>query len=273
MSATVDKTHRFPSLPLATAVTGGALGALAGFLTRDLDLPALVSFEHSREPLVVAGAVLGAVLALTRLRWALWISTAGLALLWCVVAFSPVSGWLSRGLIRSDATEPADAVFVSVSSLRPGSDRIGELQNRLLHGIELVIRGKAPRLVVAESGEVPCVALARQLMESAAAGGELLIARRAENTREEAVAIAELARQRRFNAILLVTSPIHSRRAGAALEREGVTVLSSPSPETRFDLETLDTWADRLAAFGSVMHERVGLWVYARRGWLSRAAR
>jgi uncharacterized SAM-binding protein YcdF (DUF218 family) len=272
MSATAHETRHFQSRALSTASTGGAMGALVGFLARDLDLPALVSYEHSREPLVVAGALIGAGLAFTRLRWVFCVLTAGLALLWCVVAFSPISAWLSRGLVRSEAAQWADAVFVSQSSLRPGGHRIGELQNRLSHGIELVIRGKAPRLVVAESDEVPGVALARQLMEHAAAG-ELLIAGRAENTREEAVALAELARQRRFNQILLVTSPIHSRRAGAALETEGLTVFSSPSPETRFDLETLDTWGDRLAAFGSVMHERVGLWVYAWRGWLRTAAR
>jgi hypothetical protein len=50
---------------------------------------------------------------------------------------------------------------------------------------------------------------------------------------------------------------------------EGATIVSTPSAETRFDLETLDTWGDRLAAFGSVMHERLGLWMYARRGWVS----
>jgi hypothetical protein len=40
--------------------------------------------------------------------------------------------------------------------------------------------------------------------------------------------------------------------------------------ETRFDLETLDRADDRLIAFGSLIHERVGLWVYRRRGWILR---
>jgi uncharacterized SAM-binding protein YcdF (DUF218 family) len=260
---------RFPAS--SQVVSGAALGALAGFLTRDLDLPALVSFEYSREPLVIAGALLGAVVASTRFRWALAALTAALALLWCVVAFSPVSAWLSRGLARAEATEPADAVFVSLSSLRPGPHRPAEVRNRLVHGVELVARGKAPRLVLTESSEVQGAELARQLMESVAVEAELVVAGRADNTRQEAVAIGQLARQRGFKLLLLVTSPIHSGRASAALEKEGVTVVSSPSLETRFDLETLDTWGDRLAAFGSVMHERVGLWVYARRGWLSQA--
>jgi uncharacterized SAM-binding protein YcdF (DUF218 family) len=105
-------------------------------------------------------------------------------------------------------------------------------------------------------------------MEATGVKAELVVLAYAENTRDEARAVSTLARQRGFKLVLLVTSPIHSRRASAALEKEGVTVVSSPSVETRFDLDTLDTWTDRLAAFGSVMHERLGLWMYARRGWV-----
>jgi len=164
--------------------------------------------------------------------------------------------------------EPADAVFVSFSSLRPGAQGPAEVRNRLFHGIALVARGMAPCLVVCKSTEVPGVAVARELVDAAGVTSELVVLPQAETTHEEAVAVAALARKRGFKLVLLVTSPIHSRRASAALEKEGVTVVSSPSAETRFDLDTLNTWSDRLAAFGSVMHERLGLWVYARRGWV-----
>jgi hypothetical protein len=43
--------------------------------------------------------------------------------------------------------------------------------------------------------------------------------------------------------------------------------------ETEFDLESLDTPRVRLDAFGSILHERVGTWVYARRGWLATTSR
>jgi uncharacterized SAM-binding protein YcdF (DUF218 family) len=65
-----------------------------------------------------------------------------------------------------------------------------------------------------------------------------------------------------------VTSPTHSRRAALALEREGVDVVSSPCRETRFDLETLDRPGERLMAFGSLIHERLGLLYYRWRGWV-----
>jgi uncharacterized SAM-binding protein YcdF (DUF218 family) len=254
------------------AAGGAALGALAGFIVRDLDLPALVSYEYSREPLVFAAAALGAALAATRLRPVLVAGTAALALLWCVVAITPISGWLSKGLTRIETAETADAVFVSLSSVRPGAQGPAEVRNRLFHGLALLGRGKAPRLLLCESAGVRGVSMARDLMEAAGVTTELVVLPRAENTREEAQAVATLARSRSFKLILLVTSPIHSRRASAALEKEGLTVVSSPSAETRFDLATLDTWNDRLTAFGTVMHERLGLFVYARRGWIHPAA-
>ena len=247
------------------------MGALAGFIIRDLDLPALISYQHSREPLVFAAAALGGLLSLTRLRALLVGGTAALCLLWCIVAVTPLSGWLSHGLTRSEAIEPADAVFVSLSGLAPGTEGPAEVRNRLFHGLSLLARGKAPRLLVCESTEVQGVAFARELLDAAGVTTELVVLPKAENTRGEAVAVASLARNQGFKLILLVTSPIHSRRASAALEKEGVTVVSSPSAETRFDLSTLDTWNDRLRAFGTVMHERLGLFVYARRGWVGAA--
>lgn len=262
---------RFSPRLVYAVIKGAAVGALAGFIVRDLDLPALVSYEHSREPLVFAAAALGGVLAVTRLRPLLMGTTAALALLWCVVAITPLSAWLSHGLTRNEAVEPADAVFVSLSSVRPGAQGPAEVRNRLFHGLALLARGKAPLLLLCESAEVHGVSVAREMMEAAGVTTELVVLPRAENTREEAKAVATLARTRSFKLILLVTSPIHSRRASAALEKQGVTVVSSPSTETRFDLATLDTWNDRLAAFGSVMHERLGLWVYARRGWIDTA--
>jgi uncharacterized SAM-binding protein YcdF (DUF218 family) len=247
------------------------MGALAGFIIRDLDLPALISYEHSREPLVFAAAALGVLLSQTRLRALLAGGTAALCLLWCVVAVTPLSGWLSHGLTRSEVVEPSDAVFVSLSGLAPGTQGAAEVRNRLFHSLSLLARGKAPRLLVCESEEVQGVPFARELMDAAGVATELVVLPKAENTRGEALAVASLARDRGFKLILLVTSPIHSRRASAALEKEGVTVVSSPSAETRFDLSTLDTWNDRLSAFGTVMHERLGLWVYARRGWIGAA--
>jgi uncharacterized SAM-binding protein YcdF (DUF218 family) len=254
---------------LVDALLGCVLGALAGFITRDLDLPALISFEHPQEPLVIFAAVLGLILGITRFRGLLAAATVALGLLWVTVAFTPLSGWLAQGLTRREMVEDADAVFVSFAGLRPGAQRMSEVQSRVLHGAELVARGKAKALVVVESSLVPSVATARDLMDRLGLPGEPLVAGHADNTREEAMAVAAMAREKGWKLVLLVTSPIHSRRASAAFEKQGITVVSTPSVESRFDLDSLDTSLDRLAAFGSVIHERLGIWVYARRGWLA----
>jgi uncharacterized SAM-binding protein YcdF (DUF218 family) len=246
---------------------GAALGGLAGLLIRDLDLPALISFAYPREPIVVLAALIGAAIGATRFRWVLGAGVGALALLWVCVAFTPLCGWLASGLARHEAVEPADAVFVSFASLRPDAQRAAEVRTRILHGVALVSRGKAERLVVTETPDFPGVELARSILASVGSHAELVVAGRAGNTRGEAVAVAELCEREGWKVVLVVTSPMHSRRSSAALEKEGLTVVSSPSEEARFDTQ-LSTWSDRLAAFGSVMHERLGFWVYARRGWI-----
>jgi uncharacterized SAM-binding protein YcdF (DUF218 family) len=254
---------------LTQAFQGCALGALAGLLARDLDLPALISFEHTREPLVVVAAFLGAMLGITRWRGWLVPVVVALGLLWMTVAFTPLSAWLARGLARQELEEPADAVFVSLAGLAPGAQRMTEAHNRALHGAELLARGKVKTLVVAESSFLPSVAMLRDVMGRLGIEGQPVAAGKADTTREEALAVAALAREKGWKLLLVVSSPIHSRRACASIEKEGVTVVSTPSIESRFNIDELDTAGDRLVAFGSIMHERLGLWVYARRGWVA----
>lgn len=260
---------RRPVARLAGAWRGAVLGALAGFLIRDLDLPALISYDHPREPLVLLAAALGLLVGTTRYRWTLRAGTLALGMLWCLAAFTPLCGWLAQGLSRREVEEAADAVVVSLAGLVPDGQSAAEVRSRILHGADLVARGKATHLVLAEAPDLPGRETARETLGRLGVTAEVLVAGKAETTRQEAVAVAGLYRERGWKLILLVTSPIHSRRASAAFEKEGMAVVSSPSPETRFDLDTLDTWSDRLSAFGSVIHERLGIWVYRQRGWVA----
>ena len=111
---------------------------------------------------------------------------------------------------------------------------------------------------------------ARDLMRSLGIHADLIAVGPVDNTRDEAQHVARLCRERGWRRILLVTSPLHSRRASATFEHEGLEVIASPCTETRYNIETLGAPSDRLMAFGSVAHERLGLWVYAHRGWVAR---
>jgi uncharacterized SAM-binding protein YcdF (DUF218 family) len=258
----VGRTSRFG--------VGLTAGALAGLVVADLNLPSLVSYFGDRTCLVPFAAVLGALLWLTPARRVVGAGVALLGLLWLVVAFTPLTSRLADGLVRRDRIEAADAVFVFASRVQEDGDPTTDAMSRLLKGIELVADGRAPRLVVSE---VPPPAgsyapLAREWVAAFAPRGEVVSVGRILNTREEAVAVARLFRERGWTRVLAVTSPTHTRRAAAALEKEGLVVFAVPAVETRFDLERLHWPGDRREAFAAIAHERLGLLVYRRRGWI-----
>jgi uncharacterized SAM-binding protein YcdF (DUF218 family) len=252
------------------ASTGAVLGALGGFLVRDLDLATLFSYGGDRTPIILWGCLVGVLLSLTPARRLLAPFVALLALAFCLVAFTPLCSWMYAGLLRRDAPAPADAVFVSSSRLQLDGELTTTAMNRLIHGLEVIGSGQAPRLILAElrPPQPSYAAVARGLMARLGVHAELLVVGPVDSTRDEAVAVAALCRQRGLRSLVLVSSPTHSRRAAQTLEHEGLTVIASPCMETRFDLESLDRADERLGAFGNLLHERVGLFVYARRGWI-----
>jgi uncharacterized SAM-binding protein YcdF (DUF218 family) len=245
-------------------------GAFVGLVAVDLNLPSLVSYWGDRSYLVPGFAVLGAVAWLTPLR-RLFLAAVGLsALLWLAVCFTPLTAWLAEGLGRRDPVETADAVFVFSSRVQEDGDPTTDAMSRLLKAVELVAEGRAPLLVVSEvpppSG--PYAPLARAWLAELAHRGEVLSLGVISNTHDEAVTLARLGRERGIRRVLAVTSPTHMRRAAATLEKQGLVAIAVPSVETNFDLERLHFPGDRRKAFGVIAHERIGLVVYRRRGWI-----
>jgi uncharacterized SAM-binding protein YcdF (DUF218 family) len=249
---------------------GAALGALTGLIAKELDLPSLVSYWYARAPLVLLSALLGALLWQTRLRWLVGALSGAAFGLWLLVAFTPLSRLLARDLSRRDAPSSADAVFVLSSGLQADDELTSAAMTRLLRGLELLEGGKAPRIILSElHPPQPSYALpARELMKNLGLDQELLTVGPVGNTRDEAVAVAALFRARGWRRLLVVTTPAHSRRACAAFEREGLEVTCLPSTETRYDFENLEKSDDRIFAFGGLLHEWIGLFVYRQRGWL-----
>ena len=260
----------FPRRSAVWANPGWLVGAMVGLIAIELGLFSLISYQGDRTPWVPVIAALGALAWLTRLRTALVASAGLLAALWLAVVFTPLTPWLARGLVRSDAVAEADAIYVLASGIQADGDLTSSAFSRLVHGFELMASERAPRLIVADLPDpYPSYArVAREMMASLRVDGELMVLGPVSRTRDEAVTVAALFRERGFERLILVTSPTHSRRASASFEREGLTVFSSPSVETQWDLETLDRSDDRVGGFGAVIHERVGIWFYRMRGWM-----
>lgn len=258
-----------------TRLTGAAVGGLAALLADDLGLYGALSYWDDSAPIVMACAVVGALAWRTRLRRPLAATTGALGVLWLVAAFTPLSSALTRDLVRRDAPRPADAVVVLSSNLQDDGDPTPAEMQRLLRGIELVAQGQAPRLVVTELSPPapPHAPQARAACERLRVVCDVVSAGLARNTHDEAVITADLFRRRGWRTLLLVTAPTHSRRAAATFEAQGLEVVSSPCLETRYDLENLSHPRERLDAFGPALHERLGFWLYGRRGWLPATSR
>ena len=235
-----------------------------------LNLASLVSFWDDQALLVPAAALVVALGWTTRLRQPLVVGTSLLAALWLSVAFTPLTSWMARGLVRCDAIRRADAVFVFSSRMQRDAEPTSDSLARLLRGVELVVEGQAPTLILSElpPPERSLPEYARPLLAHLRLSPEVLVVGPVRNTRDEAVAVADVFRARGWRRVLAVTSPTHTARACATLEAMGLQVVSVPSLETRFDLETLDRPMERLEAFGTVIHERLGRFVYRRRGWV-----
>jgi uncharacterized SAM-binding protein YcdF (DUF218 family) len=269
------RRRRRPFEPLeerlrSSPIVGLLAGTLVGLLVEDLGLPSVVSYWGDVGVLVPIGALAGWLLARTGLR-TLVVATAGsLSVVWLLVAFTPLTTWLAAGLLRSDPPARADAVYVFASSIQKDRELSAVALARVLHGVELVAHGDAAALVLFDL--TPPQPSYREAAEGLVARlgvrGEVVVAGRASNTREEAVGLAALCRERGWKRVLVVTSPYHSRRACAAVEHAGIETICSPSTETLFDVENLERSAERRRAFSSAIHEWVGLWVYRRRGWI-----
>jgi len=234
-----------------------------------------LSYWEDSAPFVVAGGLIGALAWPTRMRRLVAWGAGLLALLWPMVAFTPLAFLLTRDLVRRDVLAPADAIVVLSSNLQPDGDPTPTELQRLVRGIELVAQGYATRLVVTDVAPPapPHAEQARAACSRLKVACDVISVGLARNTHDEATNTAQLFRSRSFRRVLLVTSPTHSLRAARAFEAQGLEVVSAPCAETKYDLEGLARPRERLDAFGSALHERLGLWVYDRRGWLSPTSR
>lgn len=250
-------------------LAGAALGLACGLLVSELGVASVVSYQRGHFALIAGSAVAGALLGATPLRRLLPWALVALVVLYLAVALTPLTRLLAGGLVRRDPLAPADAVFVLASELQDDGDLTAVALGRLTHAIALVHDGHAPRLVVSNIAGRPSHEVAvRRALDELGVETELIGVGPVGTTRDEAVALATLFRQRGWRRVIVVTSPLHSRRAAAAVARRGLEVISSPSRETQFDVDNLTHPDDRVHALGSILHERVGLLVYGWRGWL-----
>ena len=260
---------------LVRLVEGGAIGIagwcilfafhlLPGFLA---DTPGLALFT-----------VVGAASNATRLRpvlLALLVVGAALTLL---VAETPLAGALAARWVRSDELPDAKlgAVIVTSAGVNPNGTMSSEALDHLLNGLELIRAGRSDLLVSTTveqqfpGGTVTSAADQSRVIDLFAVPVPWLHTSPGESTRDEAIKTARLLLPKGITRVLVVSAPMHTRRACAAFEAAGFSVTCVPA-RTR---AAGGGWSpgpwpeDRLTVFGDWVYEVFATAKYRSRGWL-----
>lgn len=238
-------------------------------------------------------------LFLPRRNVAIWISGAGIGLLW--LASMPLVSrqlvWkLEEQAIAMTPAElpPADAVLVLGGGLLPALPprrgvEVNSAGDRLLTGVVLMREGRAPWLLVS-GGQVSFAAgdpapsearsAARLAVDLGVPADRILLSEKARNTAEEASALESIARRRGWRSVLLVTSAMHLPRAVSTFRRR--TTLTIVPVGCDYELPERGSVghhtpasllmgvlpsSEALLTTTTVVRERLGGLIYRWRGW------
>ena len=171
--------------------------------------------------------------------------------------------WLARPLLLDEDIRPRPFIVVLCGGCRFSGQLSEATSARVEHGVRLFRQGLSPRLVLSGGRWAPHrPACAPRMQAFALALGippsAMIVEDRSSRTSENAREVARLLRAERARAVLLVTSPLHMRRAKLCFEKQGVEV--SPAPTPRLAHETLYA--------KEVLHEYIGLAYYRALGWI-----
>jgi uncharacterized SAM-binding protein YcdF (DUF218 family) len=257
----------------AGAVLGLALMQLAAAL--GIWTAVGVSSFTARLVLMLAGALLATS---SRGAW-LWLMSGVLSTLLMLVSYTPLVAPMVAPFVRRDAVpsppsaDAADAVVVLSGSVTSEGRVSGAALERLISGFQQARRLGIPVVALSVVGDDadPSVESSerdqRDLAQLMAPDLELRFVKNVHSTRDEALAFAAMARTHGWRRVVLVTSPLHSRRACAAVEHAGLPVRCTPAASREYALSRLDRPENRRLAFADVVYESAATLLYAMRGW------
>lgn len=231
------------------------------------------------------------VLALNRRRAAIWLMSAGVAILY--VFSLPVTAHLMLGPLERRHYPLHEYPQVSAVVLLGGAGVYGAAPrkfhetngygDRLFHAARVFRTGCAPFLITT-GGVLPFVyasptseasIVSSQLRELLLVdSASILLGDRSRNTREDALEVVRLLGERELPyRVLLVTSAFHMDRSSKVFKKAGVDVIEAP---TDYAMDHAFQWkllrflpsADALNQVCMALHEYYGLLAYRALGWI-----
>jgi uncharacterized SAM-binding protein YcdF (DUF218 family) len=245
---------------------------------------------------LMLGLTIGVVLLYARRSRQQWGRTwlAGLAVFYWVISTPLAAGWMERVLGAgygpiADAAQAQGATAIVVLGGGSATFRSGGEENNVLSESSClrvlesarVYRlleapwvfasgGKAEGLISPEPESLP---LDQALLEAGVPEARLVLESASQDTREQALALVPLLQARGVDRFVLVTSPLHMRRALGAFRAVGLHPIPSASAQHS---ETSSAAQRRLLPNENALHasqmafrEMLALGYYAVRGWLA----
>lgn len=264
-----DAIRRAAAAALASALAFVAADRLG--LVTVLGLRRLLDVEDAW--LFWVAAVLSALLAGTRFALLPWLLSGAVLVLYALVAFTPVFCPAIHAWALDEPLGRADAIVVLSADVTEDGHLSANGLGRFVHGLMLARQGWAPLLVRTDLSppRPDDTDDVRRLAEGS--GVEIALVGPVASTRDEALAVAAFARERALRSVIVVTQPLHERRAAATFRATGLRVLACAAPERNYSLGALATPGDRVAAFRDWITELAAWALYASRGWLGERER
>ena len=133
---------------------------------------------------------------------------------------------------------PADAAVVLGAAVW-GAEVSPVFRERINHGVDLYRKGRVRKLIFTggrgNGGEPTESAAARRYaMRSGVPGADILIEEESHNTYENLLNAKRLADARGVRKVLIVSDPLHMKRAVAMARDVGLAAEPSPTPSTRY---------------------------------------
>jgi uncharacterized SAM-binding protein YcdF (DUF218 family) len=179
------------------------------------------------------------------------------------LGLTSLAPWLATPLLVAEDLQPRPFIVVLCGGCRYSGALSEVTCARVEHGVRLFRQGLAPRIILSGGRWAPHrPACAPRMRAHAVALGlrpdDILVEDRSTRTAENAREVARLLGEHGARAILLVTSPVHMRRAKLCFERQGIQVSCAPTP-----------YRARGPLFAKeILHEYVGLAYYRMQRWI-----
>jgi uncharacterized SAM-binding protein YcdF (DUF218 family) len=162
---------------------------------------------------------------------ALWLGAA--VLLWCVVLGVIVWDFGAR-----DRVAQSDCILVLGAAVR-GAEASPVFEERIRHGIHLYHAGYAPKMLftggTGEGQKHPESSVGRFIaMQQGVPEGDILTEDRSRTTKQNLEEARLVMRQHGLGSAIIVSDPLHMKRAMMMADGLGIAAVSSPTPTTRY---------------------------------------